>query len=83
MAQPPHWRTFDALRDDNFRWLWIGQLAFSANFQMGNLAQGWIVYQITGSAFALGWVSSGWTPPSCSYASTAEPSKSQSSGGKP
>jgi MFS family permease len=61
MAQPPRWRAFDALQDDNFRWLWVGQLAFSATFQMGNLAQGWIVYQLTGSAFALGWVSSGWS----------------------
>jgi len=61
MTQPLRWRAFDALRDDNFRWLWVGQLAFSATFQMGNLAQGWIVYQLTGSAFALGWVSSGWS----------------------
>jgi MFS family permease len=56
-----HWTTFDALRERNFRWLWVGQLASSATFQMGTLAQGWLVYQITGSAFALGWVSSGWS----------------------
>ena len=59
----PHWSwtTFDALRDRNFRWLWVGQLASSATFQMGGLAQGWLVYQLTGSAFALGWVGSGWS----------------------
>jgi MFS family permease len=28
---------------------------------MGGVAQGWLVYQLTGSAFALGWVSSGWS----------------------
>jgi MFS family permease len=55
------WKTFDALRDRNFRWLWVGRLASSATFQMGTLAQGWLVYQLTGSAFALGWVSSGWS----------------------
>lgn len=55
------WTTFDALRDPNFRWLWVGQLASSATFQMGTLAQGWLVYQLTGSAFALGWVGSGWS----------------------
>jgi len=55
------WTTFDALRDRNFRWLWVGQLASSATFQMGTVAQGWLVYQLTGSAFALGWVSTGWS----------------------
>jgi MFS family permease len=55
------WTTFDALRDRNFRWLWVGRLASSATFQMGTLAQGWLVYQLTGSAFALGWVGSGWS----------------------
>jgi MFS family permease len=29
--------------------------------QMGDVAQGWLVYQLTGSALALGWVSSGWS----------------------
>lgn len=55
------WTTFDALRDRNFRWLWVGRLASSATFQMGSIAQGWLVYQLTGSAFALGWVGSGWS----------------------
>jgi len=61
MTQPWRWATFDALRDRNFRWLWVGRLASSATFQMGSLAQGWLVYQLTGSAFALGWVGSGWS----------------------
>jgi MFS family permease len=29
--------------------------------QMGGVGQGWLVYQITGSALALGWVSAGWS----------------------
>ena len=28
---------------------------------MGMVAQGWLVYELTGSALALGWVSSGWS----------------------
>ena len=53
--------TFDALRNRDFRWLWFGRLASSATFEMGSVAQGWLVYQLTGSAFALGWVSAGWS----------------------
>ena len=58
------WRlgtTFDALKNRDFRWLWLGRLASSATFQMGSVAQGWMVYRLTGSAFALGWVSAGWS----------------------
>jgi MFS family permease len=53
--------TFEALRNRNYRWLWLGRLATSATFQMGGVAQGWLVYKLTGSAFALGWVSAGWS----------------------
>lgn len=51
--------TFDALRNRDFRWLWFGRLASSATFEMGSVAQGWLVYALTGSAFALGWVGAG------------------------
>jgi MFS family permease len=61
MTRTYQWTTFDALRDRNFRWLWVGRLASSATFQMGTIAQGWLVYEITGSAFALGWVGAGWS----------------------
>ncbi|MEA3345695.1 MAG: MFS transporter [Chloroflexota bacterium] len=61
MIQSWHWTTFDALQDRNFRWLWVGRLASSTTFQIGGVAQGWLVYQLTGSAFALGWVSIGWS----------------------
>jgi MFS family permease len=53
--------TFNALRNRDFRWLWFGRLASSATFEMGSVAQGWLVYQLTGSAFALGWVGAGWS----------------------
>ena len=61
MAQPWYRRTFDALWDHNFRWFWVGQLTLAATFQMGDLARGWLVYELTESAFALSWVSSGWS----------------------
>lgn len=53
--------TFDALRNRGFRWLWLQRLASSATFHMGSVVQGWLVYHLTGSAFALGWVSAGWS----------------------
>ena len=51
--------TFQSLHNRYFRWFWLGRLATSATYQIGTVAQGWLVYQITGSAFALGWVSAG------------------------
>jgi MFS family permease len=60
MIQSRRWTTFDALRDRNYRWLWTGSLASSATFQMSTVAQGWLVFELTGSAFALSWVSAGW-----------------------
>ncbi len=53
------WPAFDSLHNSDFRWFWWGRLASSATFQMGAVAQGWLVYQLTGSAFALGWVGAG------------------------
>ena len=53
--------TFDALRDRNFRWYWLAMLASSSTMQMGGVGQGWLVYEIAGSALALGWVSAGWS----------------------
>ncbi|MFP3896682.1 MAG: MFS transporter [Anaerolineales bacterium] len=53
--------TFDALKNRGFRWLWMQRLASSATFHMSSVVQGWLVYQLTGSAFALGWVSAGWS----------------------
>jgi MFS family permease len=48
--------TFKALQSRDYRWFWLGRLASSATFQMAGIAQGWLVYQLTGSGFALGWV---------------------------
>jgi predicted MFS family arabinose efflux permease len=53
--------TFDALQDRHFRWYWLGMLASSSTMQMGRVGSGWLVYELTGSAFALGWVSAAWS----------------------
>lgn len=53
--------TFAALENRHFRWLWLGRLASSGTFHLNTVAQGWLVYHITGSAFALGWVGAGWS----------------------
>ena len=52
---------FDSLHSRHFRWFWLGMLASSSTMQMGRVAQGWLIYELTGSAFALGWVSAGWS----------------------
>jgi len=51
--------SFEALKSRNYRWFWFGRVAVSAGFEMSMIAQGWLVYQLTGSAFALSWVGTG------------------------
>ena len=58
---PRRLATFAALQDRHFRWYWLGMLASSSTFQMGGVGQGWLVYEIAGTALALGWVSVGWS----------------------
>jgi MFS family permease len=49
--------TFSALRHRNFRLWFIGQTLSMIGTWMQSVAQGWLVYQLTGSEFALGAVS--------------------------
>ena len=58
---PPRLATFTALQDRHFRWYWFGMLASSSTMQMGGVGQGWLVYEMTGSALALGWVGASWS----------------------
>src|SRR3989449_5533921 len=49
------WRqTFVALRHRNFRLFFAGQLVSLTGTWMQNTAQGWLVYQLTGSKLLLG-----------------------------
>lgn len=58
------WRyTFASLENRDFRLLWAGMLFMMGGFQMGMIAQGFLVYEITGSAGILGLVSAGWAIP--------------------
>ena len=47
-------RTFAALRHRNFRLFFFGQLVSLIGTWMQNTAQGWLVYQLTGSKMLLG-----------------------------
>lgn len=47
-------RTFTALRHRNFRLFFFGQLVSLIGTWMQNTAQGWLVYQLTGSKVLLG-----------------------------
>lgn len=47
-------KTFSAVRHRNYRLFLSGQLISLAGTWMQNLAQGWLVYQISGSELALG-----------------------------
>lgn len=53
--------TFDALHDRSFRWYWLGMLASAATFHMTSVGQGWLVYELAGSALALGGVGAAWS----------------------
>src|SRR5438552_9225862 len=56
-AGPPHGairRTFSALHYRDFRLLWFGAFTSTCGTFMQALAQGWLVYKITGSALLLG-----------------------------
>src|SRR5262245_42974119 len=47
-------KTFAALRHRNFRLFFAGQLVSLIGTWMQNTAQGWLVYQLTGSKILLG-----------------------------
>jgi capsular exopolysaccharide synthesis family protein len=49
-------RTFRALRHRNFRLFWFGQVVSQIGTWMQIVAQGWLVYTLTESAFLLGLV---------------------------
>lgn len=57
-ARGHHWpTTFAALRYYNYRLWFIGQALSLMGTWMQSVAQGWVVYQMTGSRFALGAIS--------------------------
>ena len=58
------WRyTFSSLANRDFRFLWTGMLFMMGGMNMWTIAQGYLVYEITGSAKILGLVTAGWAVP--------------------
>jgi len=55
------WISISALKTPEYRWFWFSRLTLSAAMQMDGVVQGWLIYHLTGSTFALGWVGSGWS----------------------
>src|SRR5205823_13998777 len=55
VADPPGWmRPLAAFRHHNYRLYFGGQLVSLVGTWMQNIAQGWLVFTLTDSAFALG-----------------------------
>jgi MFS family permease len=52
-------RTFDSLNERDFRMLWLGMLPSTFAMQMGMVTNGYLAYDITGSAAAVGFVTLG------------------------
>jgi MFS family permease len=56
-------RTFESLKERNFRLLWLGMLPSTLAMQMGMVANGYLAYDLTGSAAAVGFVTLGFGIP--------------------
>ena len=54
--RPGRTSTFAALQNPNYRYLWISSAFISAGNQVQQIAMGWLVYQLTESAFWVGTV---------------------------
>jgi MFS family permease len=63
-AQLSGWgRTFSSLRIVSYRWFWFGLLAYFLAMQMDTIARGYLAYDLTGQATALGFVWVAWGVP--------------------
>ncbi|MDI6856863.1 MAG: MFS transporter [Dehalococcoidia bacterium] len=56
-------RAFATLRNPHFRMYWMGMLAYFMAMNMGQIARGWLAFDLTGRAAALGVVSLAWGAP--------------------
>ena len=50
------WRGFESLQHRDYRWLWLSSMLGFLAMNMQQVARGWLVYDMTGSAMALAWV---------------------------
>ena len=56
-APPPKITTFYSLQNRNYLWFWLSALASFGGLQMNMIARGWLVWELTESAFDVGVVS--------------------------
>ncbi|MGH9174722.1 MAG: MFS transporter, partial [Vicinamibacterales bacterium] len=64
----PAWKApFLALEERDFRRLWLGLLPWTLAVQMGMVTTGYVAYDISGSATAVGVVSLGWGMPMLAF----------------
>lgn len=56
-------RMFTSLTHRDFRFLWLGNLAATFAMQMQIIARGWLIYDMTGSAVSLAWVTLSFAAP--------------------
>lgn len=61
-------QAFSVFRKRDFRWYFGGMVATSTAYQVEDIARGWLVYSLTGSALALGWLRTGWSLANLSFA---------------
>lgn len=54
---------FTSLADRDFRFMWLGNLAATFAMQMQIIARGWLIYDMTGSAVYLAWVTLSFAAP--------------------
>lgn len=54
-------QSFRAFRERDFRWYFLGMVATATARRMEEIAGDWLVYSLTGSALALGWIKTGWS----------------------
>jgi MFS family permease len=50
-----------AFQERDFGWYFGGQMASATGFHMADIARGWLVYNLTGSALSLAWLRTGWS----------------------
>lgn len=55
--------TFTSLKNRHYRWFWLGMLASFIGIHLQLVARNWLVYEMTGSALALGIVIAAWGLP--------------------
>jgi len=56
-APPPKITTFYSLQNRNYLWFWLSALASFGGLQINMIARGWLVWELTESAFNVGVVS--------------------------